>query len=166
MVEAILAFWSASEQYWVVWQKALHSEVMSQVFNLFAFFCRYLEVEWEAKRKTHREFNKSTMIDLYPRVPKQNNSSDCGVYLLQYVESFLQVQTETFPFPKMMLNPRKLFLTEITRHKNLWRSASKVSKQLGEEEINPILQVVAGVFVSGAQTVSHLCLANISDLVA
>ncbi|NXO62089.1 SENP7 protease, partial [Phainopepla nitens] len=50
----------------------------------------YLEVEWEAKRKTHREFSKSTMIDLCPRVPKQDNSSDCGVYLLQYVESFFQ----------------------------------------------------------------------------
>ncbi|RMC11914.1 hypothetical protein DUI87_11041 [Hirundo rustica rustica] len=51
---------------------------------------RYLEVEWEAKRKTHREFSKSTMIDLCPKVPKQDNSSDCGVYLLQYVESFFQ----------------------------------------------------------------------------
>ncbi|XP_039911037.1 sentrin-specific protease 7 isoform X6 [Hirundo rustica] len=50
----------------------------------------YLEVEWEAKRKTHREFSKSTMIDLCPKVPKQDNSSDCGVYLLQYVESFFQ----------------------------------------------------------------------------
>ncbi|OPJ66700.1 sentrin-specific protease 7 isoform A [Patagioenas fasciata monilis] len=59
----------------------------------------YLEVEWEAKRKTHREFNKSTMIDLYPRVPKQNNSSDCGVYLLQYVESFLQNPIVNFEQP-------------------------------------------------------------------
>lgn len=69
-------------------------------FNLiFKIFCRYLEVEWEAKRKMHREFSKSTMIDLYPRVPKQDNSSDCGVYLLQYVESFFEVQMETtFPF--------------------------------------------------------------------
>ncbi|NWU96927.1 SENP7 protease, partial [Upupa epops] len=50
----------------------------------------YLEVEWEVKRKTRREFSKSTMIDLCPRVPKQDNSSDCGVYLLQYVESFFQ----------------------------------------------------------------------------
>ncbi|XP_065685441.2 sentrin-specific protease 7 isoform X2 [Patagioenas fasciata] len=59
----------------------------------------YLEVEWEAKRKTHREFNKSTMMDLYPRVPKQNNSSDCGVYLLQYVESFLQNPIVNFEQP-------------------------------------------------------------------
>lgn len=52
---------------------------------------RYLEVEWEVKRKTHREFSKTNMVDLCPKVPKQDNSSDCGVYLLQYVESFFKV---------------------------------------------------------------------------
>lgn len=31
------------------------------------------------------------MMDLCPKVPKQDNSSDCGVYLLQYVESFFKV---------------------------------------------------------------------------
>ncbi|KAJ1116956.1 hypothetical protein NDU88_005157, partial [Pleurodeles waltl] len=50
----------------------------------------YLEVEWNVKRKTSREFSRSSMRDFYPRVPKQDNSSDCGVYLLQYVESFFQ----------------------------------------------------------------------------
>ncbi|NWV84961.1 SENP7 protease, partial [Dasyornis broadbenti] len=75
----------------------------------------YLEVEWDAKRKTHREFSKSTMIDLYPRVPKQDNCSDCGVYLLQYVESFFQVQMQTtFSFPP---NYKNLFVSKIARHK-------------------------------------------------
>ncbi|NXY74069.1 SENP7 protease, partial [Glareola pratincola] len=70
----------------------------------------YLEAEWEAKRKTHREFNKSTMIDLCPRVPKQDNSSDCGVYLLQYVESFLQNPIVNFEQPLHLDNwfPRQL----------------------------------------------------------
>ncbi|KAM7066828.1 sentrin-specific protease 7 isoform 5-T8 [Acridotheres tristis] len=70
----------------------------------------YLEVEWEAKRKTHREFSKSTMIDLCPRVPKQDNSSDCGVYLLQYVESFLQNPIVNFEQPLHLENwfPRQL----------------------------------------------------------
>ncbi|XP_032907562.1 sentrin-specific protease 7 isoform X2 [Catharus ustulatus] len=70
----------------------------------------YLEVEWEAKRKTHREFSKSTMIDLYPRVPKQDNSSDCGVYLLQYVESFFQNPIVNFEQPLHLENwfPRQL----------------------------------------------------------
>ncbi|NWV34307.1 SENP7 protease, partial [Grantiella picta] len=64
----------------------------------------YLEVEWEAKRKTYREFSKSTMIDLYPRVPKQDNSSDCGVYLLQYVESFFQNPIVNFEQPLHLEN--------------------------------------------------------------
>ncbi|NXB82345.1 SENP7 protease, partial [Donacobius atricapilla] len=70
----------------------------------------YLEVEWEAKRKAHREFSKSTMIDLCPRVPKQDNSSDCGVYLLQYVESFFQNPIVHFEQPLHLENwfPRQL----------------------------------------------------------
>ncbi|NXP31724.1 SENP7 protease, partial [Leiothrix lutea] len=64
----------------------------------------YLEMEWEAKRKTPREFSKSTMIDLCPRVPKQDNSSDCGVYLLQYVESFFQNPIVNFEQPLHLEN--------------------------------------------------------------
>ncbi|XP_075623006.1 sentrin-specific protease 7 isoform X2 [Balearica regulorum gibbericeps] len=74
----------------------------------------YLEVEWEAKRKTHREFNKSTMIDLCPRVPKQDNSSDCGVYLLQYVESFFQNPIVNFEQP---LHLEKWFPRQLIRSK-------------------------------------------------
>ncbi|XP_010163122.1 sentrin-specific protease 7-like [Antrostomus carolinensis] len=74
----------------------------------------YLEVEWEAKRKTHREFNKSTMIDLCPRVPKQDNSSDCGVYLLQYVESFFQNPIINFEQP---LHLEKWFPRQLIRSK-------------------------------------------------
>nr|XP_019566766.1 PREDICTED: sentrin-specific protease 7 isoform X4 [Rhinolophus sinicus] len=59
----------------------------------------YLEVEWEVKRKTHREFNKINMVDLCPKVPKQDNSSDCGVYLLQYVESFFKDPIVNFELP-------------------------------------------------------------------
>ncbi|XP_026707548.1 sentrin-specific protease 7 isoform X1 [Athene cunicularia] len=74
----------------------------------------YLEVEWEAKRKTHREFSKSTMIDLCPRVPKQDNSSDCGVYLLQYVESFFQNPIVNFEQPLHLENwfPRQVIRTK------------------------------------------------------
>ncbi|XP_066203855.1 sentrin-specific protease 7 isoform X5 [Saccopteryx leptura] len=59
----------------------------------------YLEVEWEVKRKTHREFSKTNMVDLCPKVLKQDNSSDCGVYLLQYVESFFKDPIVNFELP-------------------------------------------------------------------
>ncbi|XP_052520820.1 sentrin-specific protease 7 isoform X6 [Tympanuchus pallidicinctus] len=74
----------------------------------------YLEVEWEAKRKTHREFSKSTMVDFYPRVPKQDNSSDCGVYLLQYVESFFQNPIVDFEQP---VHLEKWFPRQLIRSK-------------------------------------------------
>uniref|UniRef100_A0A8B9J017 SUMO specific peptidase 7 n=1 Tax=Amazona collaria TaxID=241587 RepID=A0A8B9J017_9PSIT len=71
-------------------------------------------LEWEAKRKMHREFSKSTMIDLYPRVPKQDNSSDCGIYLLQYVESFFENPIVNFEEP---LHLEKWFPRQLIRSK-------------------------------------------------
>lgn len=52
---------------------------------------RYLEVEWEVKKGTQRSFGKDLMKGSSPRVPQQDNFSDCGVYVLQYVESFFEV---------------------------------------------------------------------------
>ncbi|XP_069827128.1 sentrin-specific protease 7 isoform X3 [Dendropsophus ebraccatus] len=64
----------------------------------------YLKAEWEVRRKTPREFSRSSMRDLYPKVPKQNNSTDCGLYLLQYVESFAQKPIESFEPPMRLEN--------------------------------------------------------------
>ncbi|KGL72268.1 Sentrin-specific protease 7, partial [Tinamus guttatus] len=74
----------------------------------------YLEAEWEVKRKTRREFSKSSMMDFCPRVPKQDNSSDCGVYLLQYVESFFQNPIDNFEQP---MNLEKWFPRQVIRSK-------------------------------------------------
>ncbi|XP_056412159.1 sentrin-specific protease 7 isoform X2 [Hyla sarda] len=64
----------------------------------------YLKVEWDIKRKTPREFSRSSMRDLYPKVPKQNNSTDCGLYVLQYMESFAQKPIESFDPPMRLEN--------------------------------------------------------------
>ena len=53
---------------------------------------RYLEVEWEVRKGTQRSFGKDVMRGSSPRVPQQDNFSDCGVYVLQYVESFFEVR--------------------------------------------------------------------------
>lgn len=55
---------------------------------------RYLEVEWEVRKGTQRSFGKDVMRGSSPRVPQQDNFSDCGVYILQYVESFFEVREE------------------------------------------------------------------------
>ncbi|XP_053162215.1 sentrin-specific protease 7 isoform X2 [Hemicordylus capensis] len=74
----------------------------------------YLEVEWETKRKTCREFSKSVVVDICPRVPKQNNNSDCGVYLLQYVETFFQNPLVNFELP---LHLERWFPRQVVRSK-------------------------------------------------
>uniref|UniRef100_A0A3Q2CIY4 SUMO specific peptidase 6a n=1 Tax=Cyprinodon variegatus TaxID=28743 RepID=A0A3Q2CIY4_CYPVA len=61
---------------------------------------RYLEVEWEVRRGSQRSFGKDVMKGSSPRVPQQDNFSDCGVYVLQYVESFFELQN---PIPSFQL---------------------------------------------------------------
>ncbi|XP_041128316.1 sentrin-specific protease 7-like isoform X2 [Polyodon spathula] len=59
----------------------------------------YLQVEWDVKMGTPRSFTSDQMTGSNCRVPLQDNSSDCGIYLLQYVESFLQNPIVHFEFP-------------------------------------------------------------------
>ncbi|XP_034383230.1 sentrin-specific protease 6 isoform X2 [Cyclopterus lumpus] len=59
----------------------------------------YLEVEWEVRKGTRRSFGKDVMKGSSPRVPQQDNFSDCGVYVLQYVESFFENPIPSFHLP-------------------------------------------------------------------
>ncbi|XP_067098217.1 sentrin-specific protease 6-like isoform X2 [Osmerus mordax] len=59
----------------------------------------YLEVEWEARKGSQRSFGKDVMKGSSPRVPQQDNFSDCGVYILQYVESFFENPLPSFHLP-------------------------------------------------------------------
>lgn len=43
------------------------------------------------KKGTRKIFDKNTMQGYIMQCPQQNNYSDCGIYLLQYVESFFEV---------------------------------------------------------------------------
>ncbi|XP_068565207.1 sentrin-specific protease 6 isoform X2 [Cebidichthys violaceus] len=59
----------------------------------------YLEVEWEVRKESQRSFGKDAMKGSSPRVPQQDNFSDCGVYVLQYVESFFENPIPSFHLP-------------------------------------------------------------------
>ena len=62
---------------------------------IFVVDFSYIAVEWEVKKeKEHgaRVFDKDTFKGANPRCPQQTNFSDCGVYVLQYVESFFKVR--------------------------------------------------------------------------
>lgn len=51
----------------------------------------YLKIEYKTKIGQERDFSKDTIKGAVPKVPQQNNFTDCGLYVLQYVESFFQV---------------------------------------------------------------------------
>ncbi|XP_051908628.1 sentrin-specific protease 6 [Hippocampus zosterae] len=59
----------------------------------------YLEVEWEVRKGSRRTFGKDVMKGSSPRVPQQDNFSDCGIYVLQYVESFFENPIVNFQLP-------------------------------------------------------------------
>ncbi len=52
---------------------------------------RYLQEEWKVKMGSEQSFGTGVMDGWSPLVPKQDNYTDCGIFLLQYVESFLKV---------------------------------------------------------------------------
>ncbi|XP_066543082.1 sentrin-specific protease 7 isoform X2 [Hoplias malabaricus] len=67
--------------------------------RIFKLLRDYLQVEWEVKRGGQRDFSAERMVGSHCRVPLQDNSSDCGLYLLQYAESFLQDPVVHFDLP-------------------------------------------------------------------
>ncbi|XP_076022069.1 sentrin-specific protease 7b isoform X2 [Genypterus blacodes] len=74
----------------------------------------YLQVEWEVRRGTPRLFTPDSTRSTNCRVPLQDNSSDCGLYLLQYVESFLKNPVVNFDLPLRLDN---WFLRQQVRQK-------------------------------------------------
>ncbi|XP_012889555.1 PREDICTED: sentrin-specific protease 6 [Dipodomys ordii] len=72
--------------------------------NVVKILREYLEVEWEVKKGSKRSFSKDVMKGSNPKVPQQNNFSDCGVYILQYVESFFENPILNFELPMNLMN--------------------------------------------------------------
>lgn len=52
----------------------------------------YLSCEYIAKLGVEKTFSKDTIKGACPKVPQQSNFTDCGLYVLQYVESFFKVR--------------------------------------------------------------------------
>ncbi|XP_037541606.1 sentrin-specific protease 6 [Nematolebias whitei] len=67
--------------------------------NVVKTLREYLEVEWEVRKGFPRSFGKEVMRGSSPRVPQQDNFSDCGVYVLQYVESCFENPIPSFELP-------------------------------------------------------------------
>ncbi|KAK2840013.1 hypothetical protein Q5P01_013753 [Channa striata] len=67
--------------------------------RVFKLLREYLQSEWEARQVPVRDFGPDQMTGSHCLVPLQDNSSDCGLYLLQYVESFLKDPVVHFDLP-------------------------------------------------------------------
>jgi hypothetical protein len=60
------------------------------LFFLFVF---------QARRGEDKSFSNSAIPGFQPRVPQQPNYSDCGLYAMQYLESFFLNPVKQFSFP-------------------------------------------------------------------
>uniref|UniRef100_A0A8C4H2I3 SUMO specific peptidase 7b n=1 Tax=Dicentrarchus labrax TaxID=13489 RepID=A0A8C4H2I3_DICLA len=116
--------------------------------DAFAVFS-YLQVEWEVRRATPRRFTPDNMMSSNCRVPQQDNSSDCGLYLLQYAESFLQNPVVHFNLPLGLDNwfPRQLVRQKREEIRSLimrmHRSQTVNSQSLKDVDLKyPIFQCV------------------------
>lgn len=80
----------------------------------------YLTCEWKAKMEGQepRQFTKANMPGCSPKVQQQPNFSDCGIYLLQYVESFFRTPVTDYTLPITSL--RHWFPEEEVRHKRAY----------------------------------------------
>lgn len=69
--------------------------------RVFTNLRHYLTQEWALRKsnKSPRVFDKSNTKGCYPKIPRQNNDCDCGVFLLQYVESFFTRPIKSFRIP-------------------------------------------------------------------
>ncbi|XP_070788997.1 sentrin-specific protease 6 isoform X4 [Pituophis catenifer annectens] len=89
--------------------------------NVVRTLREYLEVEWEVRKGSRRSFSKDVMKGSNPKVPQQNNFSDCGVYVLQYVESFFETPILSFELPMNLTDwfPRPRMKTKREEIKNI-----------------------------------------------
>ncbi|XP_032071178.1 sentrin-specific protease 6 isoform X2 [Thamnophis elegans] len=89
--------------------------------NVVRTLREYLEVEWEVRKGSRRSFSKDVMKGSNPKVPQQNNFSDCGVYVLQYVESFFETPILSFELPMNLTDwfPRPRMKTKRKEIKNI-----------------------------------------------
>uniref|UniRef100_T2M6I8 Sentrin-specific protease 7 n=1 Tax=Hydra vulgaris TaxID=6087 RepID=T2M6I8_HYDVU len=100
-----------------------HSSVFTNLRN-------YISMEWINRKtsKVLKTFDKVTMSGSYPIIPRQNNDCDCGIFLLQYVESFFKLPITNFKFP---IHLEHWFTLEIVANKR--KEIRQIITQLSEQ---------------------------------
>nr|CAD7258894.1 unnamed protein product [Timema shepardi] len=83
--------------------------------RIVATLREYLSVEYKNKVGKDRVFSKDNMKACSVVVPRQTNTVDCGLFVLQYVESFFLSPISDYRLPIMTLN--NWFPQELVNHK-------------------------------------------------
>ncbi|XP_011202463.2 uncharacterized protein LOC105225617 isoform X1 [Bactrocera dorsalis] len=100
----------------------------------------YLTCEYRAKMSdvTPHVFNKDNMPGHCVKVPQQNNFTDCGLYLLQYVEHFFKDPIRDYRLPIKQLSNWFDTLTVTRKREDI----SQLLQQLMNERNGPNHQVI------------------------
>lgn len=74
-------------------------------YRVAATLREYLSIEYKVKEGKTKAFTKDTIKGMLPKVPQQTNFTDCGLYLLQYVEMFFKEPIRDYHPPiKQLIN--------------------------------------------------------------
>ncbi|KAG5307231.1 SENP7 protease, partial [Acromyrmex insinuator] len=96
----------------------------------------YLSCEHVAKLGVEKAFSKDTIKGACPKVPQQSNFTDCGLYVLQYVESFFKDPVKDYTLPIKTL---KAWFEEIVvtrKREELSNLLIKLMNTKGDKTIN------------------------------
>ncbi|XP_061479138.1 sentrin-specific protease 6 isoform X2 [Rhineura floridana] len=125
--------------------------------NVVRTLREYLEVEWEVRKGTKRSFSKDVMKGSNPKVPQQNNFSDCGVYVLQYVESFFETPILSFELPMNLTDwfPRPRMKTKREEIRNIILNLQE--QQNKEKKGQKDIKLTEKYFQEGAEQFISSC---------
>ena len=126
--------------------------------DIITTLIEYIQVEWDVRKSAlcgQRTFGKNVIKGNIVRVPQQNNSTDCGTYVLHYVECFYKQPPDCFTLPIKGLEHWFTLSEAEEKRRDLQRLISLLTTQL-----NPSLHhnpTIVGYCVDQCVPLSPFC---------
>lgn len=104
----------------------------------------YLTCEYKIKKPDAQAhvFNKDNMPGHCVKVPQQNNFTDCGLYLLQYVEQFFKEPIKDYRLPIKQLTNWFDFLTVTKKREDIAQLIQQLMDENNAHQSRLILPVI------------------------
>ncbi|XP_034480938.1 sentrin-specific protease 6 isoform X3 [Drosophila innubila] len=104
----------------------------------------YLTCEYKIKKPDAQAhiFNKDNMPGHCVKVPQQNNFTDCGLYLLQYVEQFFKEPIKDYRLPIKQLTNWFDFLTVTKKREDIAQLIQQLMDESNAHQTRLILPVI------------------------